>query len=92
MNDIRDFSDTAAIIFSLDLVIAADTSVAQSRGRARQAGVDAAVLEPLLARLTAGEESAWYPNVRLFRQTTPNKWDDVIERVTTALNDWRDRN
>jgi hypothetical protein len=31
------------------------------------------------------EDSPWYPTMRLFRQTTPGDWRDVIERVWHEL-------
>ena len=37
--------------------------------------------------LEGREDSPWYPTMRLFRQRTPGQWDDVIERVGTALAD-----
>jgi hypothetical protein len=32
-----------------------------------------------------GETTPWYPTMRLFRQTRPGDWSDVIERVANAL-------
>jgi hypothetical protein len=31
------------------------------------------------------DDSPWYPTVRLFRQTVPRQWGDVLERVAAAL-------
>jgi Flp pilus assembly protein TadD len=31
------------------------------------------------------EDSPWYPTMRLFRQSQPRVWDDVVSRVATAL-------
>ena len=33
------------------------------------------------------EDSPWYPSARLFRQTRPGDWPDVIGRVRDALID-----
>jgi Flp pilus assembly protein TadD len=33
------------------------------------------------------EDSPWYPTMRLFRQSQPRVWDDVVSRVATALRD-----
>jgi hypothetical protein len=31
------------------------------------------------------DTSPWYPSVRIFRQTMPGEWRDVIERVRGEL-------
>jgi hypothetical protein len=31
------------------------------------------------------EDTPWYPTMRLFRQTEPRRWSDVLERVAAAL-------
>jgi hypothetical protein len=33
------------------------------------------------------EDSPWYPTARLFRQSAPGGWDDVVRRVGAALNE-----
>jgi hypothetical protein len=30
-------------------------------------------------------DTPWYPSVRLFRQSTVRRWDDVLGAVATAL-------
>lgn len=37
-------------------------------------------------------DTPWYPAMRLFRQTTARRWDDVMERVARELAAFRDRN
>jgi len=32
-----------------------------------------------------GEESSWYPSVKLFRQYSLGNWDEVYERVFYAV-------
>jgi tetratricopeptide (TPR) repeat protein len=84
-DDFHDFSDTAALIKNLDLVIAVDTSVAHLAG---------ALGKPLwlLNRyntcwrwLLGRDDSPWYPSVRLFRQDKTRDWRPVIGRVAAAL-------
>ena len=79
--DLQDFADTAALIANLDLVISVDTG--------RVAHVAGAMGKPawvLLASeldwrwLLDRHDTPWYPSVRLFRQTTPGDWPEVIER------------
>jgi tetratricopeptide (TPR) repeat protein len=86
--DFHDFSDTAALIDNLDLVIAVDTSVAHLAG---------ALGKPLwlLNRyntcwrwLLDRTDSPWYPTARLFRQDQTRQWDPVITHVALALQDY----
>jgi tetratricopeptide (TPR) repeat protein len=83
--DLRDFADTAAVLSLLDLVICVDTSVAHLAG-ALGSRVWTLVPTPSDWRwLEAREDSPWYPTMRLFRQARQGEWDDVIARVTRAL-------
>ncbi|MDR3581228.1 MAG: tetratricopeptide repeat-containing glycosyltransferase family protein [Oryzomonas sp.] len=86
-SDIVDFSDTAAIVSQLDLVICVDTAIAHLAGAL---GKSCWVLLPFVGTdwrwLDNREDSPWYPRViRLFRQTEINNWDEVVERVRSAL-------
>jgi tetratricopeptide (TPR) repeat protein len=82
---IRDFSDTAALIANMDLVITIDTSVAHLAG---SMGKRVWILLPTSADwrwLTNRDDSPWYPNARLFRQQKAGDWPDVIGRVAKEL-------
>ncbi|WP_323120565.1 tetratricopeptide repeat protein [Burkholderia alba] len=83
--DLRDFSDTAALIRSLDLVVTVDTSVAHLTGAL---GRPVWILLPHLSEwrwLTGRDDSPWYPDARLFRQTRTGDWPHVVEAVRGAL-------
>ncbi len=85
--DLADFGDTAAAIAQLDLVICVDTAVAHLAGAL---GKPTWLMLPKVGDfrwLASGETSPWYPSMRLFRQTEPDVWDDVVQRVTRALAD-----
>jgi len=85
---LTDFCDTAALISNLDLVIAADTSVAHLAGAL---GKPVWVLLPLVPDwrwLLDRTTSPWYPTARLFRQDDTRRWDRVIGRVREALGDF----
>jgi hypothetical protein len=81
-----DMLDTAAIIVQLDLIITIDTVIAHLAG---------SLGKPvwLLLRHDSDwrwlwdgrEDSPWYPNMRLYRQTSPDSWPDIIERVSNDL-------
>jgi tetratricopeptide (TPR) repeat protein len=84
-DELRDFQDTAALVAALDLVIGVDTAVVHVAG---------ALGKPvwLLNRFDTCwrwergcDDSRWYPTLRQFRQTTPGRWDDVVDRVRSAL-------
>jgi hypothetical protein len=81
-NSIRGFSDTAAFIANLDLVISVDTSTAH---------LTAAMDLPLwtLNRFDIdwrwANNSAWYPKASVYIQPSPGDWDSVIQDVTRDL-------
>ena len=85
VNDLNDFSDTAALIANLDLVISVDTSTAH---------LCAALGRPtwILNRydtcwrwLLERADSPWYPSVKLYRQQALGQWDYVIEQIKADL-------
>ena len=83
-----DFTETAAAIAHLDLIVSVDTSVAHLAGAL---GKPVWILLPHVADwrwLTDREDSPWYPSARLFRQPQPGAWKLVIDRVADALSHW----
>ena len=87
---IEDFTDTLAILETLDLVITVDSSVAHLAGAA---GLPVWVLLPGYSEwrwLADRTDSPWYPSMRLFRQRQLGQWDPVIEEVRDALREWLD--
>ncbi len=83
--ELGDFSDTAAAVSALDLVISVDTSVAHLAGAL---GRPVWMLLPYALDwrwLTEREDSPWYPTMRLFRQRMPHAWDTVLSRLPTEL-------
>jgi len=84
--DLNDFSDTAALIENLDIIIAVDTSIAHLAG---------ALGKPiwLINRYNTcwrwmldREDSPWYRTARLFRQDERRDWAHVIEHVAATLH------
>ena len=86
--ELTDFSDTAAIIDLLDLVISVDTSVAHLAGAM---GKQVWILLPYNSDwrwFLDRNDSPWYPTVRLFRQDTTRSWGNVMTQVRGALDDF----
>ena len=85
-SEIHDFMETAAIMMNLDLVITCDTAVAHLAGAL---GVPVWVALPIVPDwrwLLDRDDSPWYPTIRLFRQTKLNDWDEVFQRIASALS------
>lgn len=76
---------TAAIVSELDLVLSVDTSIAHLAGAlARPLWVMLPFAPGWRWRLGA-DRSPWYPTARLFRQSAPRAWPEVVARVRDAL-------
>jgi tetratricopeptide (TPR) repeat protein len=88
-DELVDFADTAALISLLDLVVAADTSVAHLAGALGRPVWILVPFTPDFRWLLNREDSPWYPTARLFRQPRPGDWERVIVRVRDDLEDWR---
>jgi hypothetical protein len=79
---------TASRVRALDLVMTVDTMMAHL------AGALGAPTWTLLSSdadwrwMDRREDSPWYPTMRLFRQTRPGEWADVLARVRAALDAW----
>lgn len=92
-HSLNDFSDTAALVAQLDLVISVDTAVAHLAGALGKPVWILLPFHPDFRWLRDREDSPWYPTARLFRQTQDGDWKGVIDRVfqqlktfTTGLN------
>lgn len=82
---LHDFSDTAALVQNLDLVISVDTSTAH---------LAAALGKPvwLMNRFDTcwrwmldRRDSPWYPTLTVYRQRAPGDWAGVVAAVRTDL-------
>ncbi len=82
---INDFSDTAAAVANLDLIITVDTSVLHLAGAMARPAWAALCFEGDWRWLIDRADSPWYPTVRLFRQTTLGDWKDVFSRIEKRL-------
>ena len=85
-NQLRDFSDTAALCELMDVVISVDTSVAHISGAV---GTRTWILLPFVPDwrwLLDRSDSPWYPSVKLYRQSAIGDWGGVFSRITSDLN------
>jgi tetratricopeptide (TPR) repeat protein len=86
-DDIHDFSDTAAIIVNLDLIISADTAAAHLAGALGKPVWTLIPFAPDWRWMLNREDSPWYPTMRLFRQPAPGDWESVMIKVADELRD-----
>ena len=84
---LNNFSDTAGAIENLDLVICNDTSLAHIAGAI---GKPCWVLLPYLYNWRWHldlDTCDWYDSVKLFRQSEPQNWDSVFDKLYKELTD-----
>lgn len=85
-SELHDFSDTAALIDCMDLVISVDTAVAHLAGAL---GKPLHLLLPAAADwrwMHGSHDSPWYPTACLHRQQRHGKWSELIEQVVAQLS------
>jgi hypothetical protein len=83
--DLSDFAETAALVSCLDIVISVDTSVAHLAGALARPTWIMLPYSPDFRWLLDRDDSPWYPTARLFRQAATRDWNDVVDRVRSAL-------
>ena len=82
---LQDFADTAAAIRELDLVIMTDSATAHLTASLDRPVWNLLNYSPYWLYRMQGENCAWYPSMRLFRQPTPGDWDAVFQQVAEEL-------
>ena len=88
-DEIADFTDSAAILMNMDLVISVDTSLVHLAGALGRPVWILLADVPDWRWMLDRPDSPWYPTARLFRQERAGDWDRVFSRVIDALNDFR---
>jgi tetratricopeptide (TPR) repeat protein len=84
-HDIGDFSDTAALAQLCDMVIAVNSSVAHLAGAIGKPVWIPLAFVPDWRWILGREDSPWYPTARLFWQSRPGQWADVVSRMAREL-------
>ncbi len=82
-----DWEETAAAIMQMDLVISTCTSVVHLAAALGKRTWLLCPLNTYYVWISPGETSPWYSNLRLFRQTRINSWQDVLEDLKLALQE-----
>ena len=83
--DLRDFSDTAALVETLDLLITVDTSTAHLAGALGKPVWILNRYDNCWRWMRERADSPWYPTARLFRQSAFGDWAPVVRDVAEAL-------
>ena len=89
--ELTDWSDTAALLVNLDLLITVDTGVAHLAGAL---GVPVWVLLEKIPGpnyMLDRSDSPWYPTMHLFRQDRFGDWTKPIQDVIRALREITDK-
>ncbi|OGI00823.1 MAG: hypothetical protein A2Y25_05735 [Candidatus Melainabacteria bacterium GWF2_37_15] len=84
-DDFKDFSDTAAALENIDLLITVDTAVSHLAGALGRSVWALLQTVPDFRWFLEGEATQWYDSMKLFRQSSPNQWEEVINRVYQEL-------
>ena len=84
--EVLDFTDTAALINEMDLIISVDTASGHLAGAL---GKKLWMLIPFAHDyrwLIDRTDSPWYPTAVLFRQKSPGDWSNVLDEISQNLS------
>jgi tetratricopeptide (TPR) repeat protein len=85
---LQDFSDTAALCETLDLIITVDTSVAHLAGSMGKPVWILLPFNPDWRWMLERSDTPWYPSARLYRSERLQGWQHVIAKVREDLQLW----
>jgi Tetratricopeptide repeat/Glycosyltransferase family 9 (heptosyltransferase) len=84
---IKDFSDSAALMMHMDVVLSVDTAVAHLAGAlGRPVWVMLSQFALDWRWLLNRDDSPWYSTARLFRQPEMGDWDSVTDKIHKFLS------
>ena len=87
---VADMDDTASLMRHLDVVVSVDTSVVHLAGAL---GVPTVLLDRYdncWRWLHDRTDSPWYPSLTIIRQSAPDDWTGVVDRLLPMLQDLAD--
>jgi hypothetical protein len=83
-----DYSETAAAMAHIDLLVSVDTSIVHLAGALGKPVWVLVPYAPGFLWLLGRDDSPWYPTMRLFRLPGPQGWESALARVGVALADY----
>lgn len=86
---IENYDETAALVCALDLTLSVCTALVHLAGALGRPVWVMAPVRPEARYGLRGAAMRWYPSVRMFRQTSNDAWDPVIESVARELPGYR---
>lgn len=86
--ELDDLDDAAAVIAELDLVVTVDTALAHLGGIMGKPVWMLVADPPDFRWLVDGEDTPWYPTLRLFRQAAPGDWSAPVARLADDVRRW----
>ena len=87
--ELEDWTDTAAVLEHLDLLISVDTWMPTLRRPSGSRSGCSFPDRPTFVGAEVGDDTAWYPAMRLFRQEARGDWKPVVERLVASLTRFR---
>jgi len=82
------FTETAALLENLDLLISVDTSTPHLAGVLGRPVWLLNRFDTCWRWMLQRSDTPWYPSFRIFRQKSPDDWDSVVSEVSKALEDF----
>ncbi len=82
---IHNYTDTAALLKNIDLLISIDTSISNLAGAL---GVNTYLMLPFDAEwrwFHCTDTTPWYDSIKIFKQKIPNDWNGVVQRIKNEL-------
>jgi len=83
-----DFTDSAALIENLDLIISVDTAVAHLAGALAKPVWNLLCFAADFRWMLGRSDTPWYPTMTLLRQDSPGDWRGPLQRAAQALRCW----
>jgi tetratricopeptide (TPR) repeat protein len=84
-----DLPNTCAAMEALDIVVTIDTGIAHLAGALGKRTFLMLPYDPCFRWMVDRDDTPWYRSMRLFRQSTPGEWSDVVAAVARALEQER---